>query len=197
MPKLKSPGDKPSATRSTTISKIAPAILLAILSRLLDLASSPTQEKATWGVCLTATDPDSPQWSRSLAVSYLRMGEMHHAVGDLPAALSTYITSYAAFERCASRDPFNVEVQHKMSISLERTADIESALGDQSGALKEYRGSQVIRFALAERFPDNTRYLSALGILQNKIGDLYRAHRNLPAALVAYQAAHAAFDRLA
>ena len=81
---------------------------------------------------------------------------MQQAQGALAAALTSYQTSRAIFERLAKADPGNAHWQRDLALSYGRVALAEMRQGVGDDGLKSFRRGREIIAQLIRRSPDNT-----------------------------------------
>ncbi|PPC98054.1 MAG: hypothetical protein CTY36_11050, partial [Methylocystis sp.] len=73
-------------------------------------------------------------WQRDLSVSYIKVGDVLVAQGNLPDALKAFKDSLAIREKLTKADPGNAGWQRDVAISNERIGDIASKHGDTAQA---------------------------------------------------------------
>ena len=124
---------------------------------------------------------------RDLSVSYIKVGDVQVAQGDLAAALKSYRNSLAIRDRLAKADPGNADGQRDLSVAYERVGDVQVAQGDVAGALKSYRDSLAIFEPLAKSDPSNAGWQRDLSVLYERVGDVQVAQGDLAGALEVLQ----------
>jgi hypothetical protein len=88
-------------------------------------------------------------------VSWLKLGDVRTAQGDLAGALVAYEASRAIAERLAGSDPGNAAWQRDLALSWERVASVREKEGDREGALEAWRRALALSLPMARRFADS------------------------------------------
>ena len=86
-------------------------------------------------------------------MSYLKVGDVQVAQGDLAAALQSYGDTLAIAERLAQSDPGNAGWQRDLSVSYDSIGDVQDAQGNLAAALKSYRDGLAISSAWRNPIP--------------------------------------------
>jgi hypothetical protein len=68
--------------------------------------------------------------ARHLSVSYLKIGDVLVAQGNLPEALQSFRASHDIFDRLAQSDPGNAGWQRDLSVSYAKLADVSKKNGE-------------------------------------------------------------------
>lgn len=136
---------------------------------------------------LCLRDPDNAEWQRELGVSHHKVGETRQAqalldakAGDrapqaqesLAAALASFRTALAVFERLAEHDPDNAELQRDVSAAHGSIGAVRLLQGDLAGALAAYRANLAISERMTDTDPDRADWQR----------DLLVAYRNMASA---------------
>jgi tetratricopeptide (TPR) repeat protein len=146
---------------------------------------------------LAQSDSSNAGWQRDLSESYIKVGDVQEAQGDLAGALQSYRDSLAIIERLAQSDPGNAGWQRDLSVSYERVGYVQEAQGDLAGALKSYRDSLAIFERLAQSDPGNAGWQHGLSASYSRVGDVQHAQGDLAGALKSYRDSLAIMERLA
>lgn len=164
--------------------------------RLQTLHALHAATRRTWER-LAAADRANVEWQRGLSISYVQLGNVLYAQGDLSGALAAYRPSLEIRERLASANPIDAVLQCDVSAGHQRLGDVLSAQGDLDGALKAYRAGLRFAEGLVARDPSNQRWLWELAANHSGIGAGLRAQGDSAAALVAFRAGLAILEALA
>ncbi len=144
---------------------------------------------------LTISDPDNAGWQRDLSVSWLKIGDVLEAQGNLSEALKAYRDGNAIAERLTRSDPGHAGWQRDLSVSWIRIGDILVSQGNLSEAIKAFRDSHAILERLARSDPGNAGW--QLSTSYERIGNVLFSQGNLPEALKSYRDSFAILERLA
>jgi len=137
------------------------------------------------------------RWQRDRSASYLKIGDVLMAQGNIPAALPYYRDGLAVAELLAEADPGNAEWQEDLSIFYIKFGDALMAQGKVADALRFFRDSLAIMQQLAQVDPTNTGWRSTLSISYIKVGSALMQQDNLAEALTSFRAGLAIAERLA
>ena len=91
---------------------------------------------------LAQSDPSNAGWQRDLTVSYIKIGDVVLARGNLGEALAAFRQSFAVAERLAQSDPSNAGWQRDLTVSYIKIGDVVLAQGNLGEALAAFRQSQ-------------------------------------------------------
>ncbi len=118
--------------------------------------------------------------------SYLGLGDIAYAQGNLPDALGKYQSGAEIADAAASSQPDDIQWQRDLAMSYEKTGDVLKDQGNQPEALKAFRDSLAIRERIAEADPGNAGWQRELAESSDKVDDAQngRGHlRGAPGAL--------------
>ena len=146
---------------------------------------------------LAAADPGNAQWQRDLSVSWIKLGDVRVAQGDLPGALQAFTESKNIADKLAAADPGNAGWQRDLSVSWDKLGDVRRAQGDLPGALQAYTEGKNILDKLAAADPGNAEWQRDLSVSWNKLGDVRVARGDLQGALQAFTESKNIRDKLA
>ena len=132
-----------------------------------------------------------------LAASFIKVGDVQVAQGDLAGALKSYRDSLGIRERLAKSGPGNAGWQRELSVPFEKVGDVQKEQGDLAGALKSYRDSLGIRERLAKSDPGNAGWQRDLSVSFERVGDVQVTQGDLAGALKSYRDSLAIRERLA
>jgi tetratricopeptide (TPR) repeat protein len=104
---------------------------------------------------LAAADPNNPRWQGNIAVCHFRIGLIHKARGDLPAALASHSLAYAIIRRGAKTNSGNKWWQKNLFASFANIGDIQKELGNLSAAMTSYRRAHAIAERFAKSYPSD------------------------------------------
>jgi serine/threonine-protein kinase len=117
-----------------------------------------------------AADTGEDEASRAgVAGAFLRVGDIHHRLGEAAKAAASYEEARGRFEQLAAQAPEQPDYRLKMALCLNNRANLLSHQGRLDEALGLYRDSLALRERLASDFPDRPAYRLDLG----------RSHYNL------------------
>ena len=136
---------------------------------------------------LADADPNNAGWQRDVSVSYVKVGDVLVAQGNLPEALKSFRDSLAITERLANADPNNAEWQRDVSVSYNKVGDVLRVQGSLPEALKSYPCQLHDQRGLTEVDPDNAGWQRDLSVSYDKVGDVLVAQGNLPEALKSFR----------
>ena len=85
---------------------------------------------------LVKAAPSNAEWQRDLSVSYIKVGDVQVAQGDLPAALTSYRSSLGIRERLSKANPSNTEWQRDLSVSYIKVGDDANGTGRSARSAK-------------------------------------------------------------
>jgi tetratricopeptide (TPR) repeat protein len=142
---------------------------------------------------------DSPDGKneRNLEASYVRLGDVQMARGDLAAALNSYQQSLAIADRLAKSDPGNARGQRDLYVSYEKVGDAQAAQNDFAAALNSYLQGLAVAEALAKSAPSDANRQRDLEVAYMELGDVQVEQGELAGALKSYQADLVIAERLA
>ena len=146
---------------------------------------------------LAAADPGKAGWQRDLSVSYIKVGEVLVAQGDLAGAQRAYRASLEIAERLAALEPRDAGWQRDLAASRSKVGEALVTQGDLAGAQRAYRASLEIAQRLAASNPDNAGWQRDLSVSHRQVGEVLVAQGDLAGALRAYRAAQEIAERLA
>ena len=146
---------------------------------------------------LAKSNPDNAAWQQNLLASYIRIGDVQKARGDLAGALKSYGDSLAIADRLAKSDPGNAGWQRDLYSALWFVADVEMRQGDLSSALEKLKSGRMIMERLTNSEPSNPTWQRELSVALDKVGDVQVAQRDLAGALKSYRDCLTIADRLA
>ena len=109
-----------------------------------------------------------------LAVSYIKVGDVLMAQGNLVEALKSYWDGLAVADRWAKANPGNASWQRDLAIGQSRVAVVLVKQGDASRALDMLQQGRVIIARLAEQSPDNSQLSKDLAVFDDNIAKLKR-----------------------
>ena len=133
-------------------------------------------------------------WKRSLALAYIRVGDVERAKGELAIALSAYRDSLIIVERLAKSVPNDRERQRDLSVAYERIGRVQQLQGDFASALKSFGDGLVIAETLAKAAPRDPNGQRDLALAHSEVGEVQVKQGDLNAALVSYSASVAIMD---
>jgi tetratricopeptide (TPR) repeat protein len=84
---------------------------------------------------------------RDLYISYLKIGNVHTAQGNLPDALAAHQRSLAIMEPLAKSDPGNAGRQYDLSVCYGNLGEVYSKQGNSEDEIKHYR----LAFAIVQQ----------------------------------------------
>jgi tetratricopeptide (TPR) repeat protein len=126
--------------------------------------------------------PDNPEWTRGLAASCERIGDMLRNTGKRADAMQMYRKSLALREKLEAIDPNNIRWREELAVPLERIGKELLFLNQRGPAIESFRKALTIREGLADGPNVNTAYtLYQLGLA----GDA--AHERFSRALMMLQ----------
>ena len=140
--------------------------------------------------------PNSAEYSRDLALSYNRLGELYLQMGDIPKALEKFQTSLTIAEQLRNWASDSVDYARDLSVTYNRMGDLYLLLADHPKALAKYHASLIILEELHHRAPASVNYASGLSILYDSLGELYLQLGDTPQAFDKFQASLAIRDEL-
>ncbi len=146
---------------------------------------------------LAKSDPNNTGWQRNLSVSFIKIGDVQMARGDLASALRSFYGSLAIAERLSISDPGNAGWQRDLSVSYNFVGNVQMAQGDLDGALKSYCESLATAERLAKSDPSNALWQRDLSVAYNKVGEVQAEQGDLAGALKSYREGLAIVERLA
>ena len=94
--------------------------------------------------------------ARLIGDTYLLVGDVARARGDLAGAEQTFTQSLAISERLSALDPANTGWQRELAIAYNRVGDVAQARGDLAGAEQAFAQYLAIFERLAGLDPANT-----------------------------------------
>jgi tetratricopeptide (TPR) repeat protein len=145
---------------------------------------------------LTTADPGNAGWQDQLSASYMRIGYLLKAQGDLAAAGAAYRASLAIQERLTAAGPNHAGWQRNLAVSHEMIGTVLQTQGDLAAAGEAYRASHAIFERLTAADRGNAGRQRDLAASHSKIGNLFWAQGNFAGASVAYRASRAICERL-
>ena len=120
-------------------------------------------------------------WQKANA--YGSMGELQTAIGNLPAALSAYTTSYERYEKLCQREPKNSFHKQNLAIAYCKLGETHTDLGNFPKALTFFETYNALEKELYGVNPQNVDFKKGLVISSSKLGLTHSALGNLPKAL--------------
>jgi tetratricopeptide (TPR) repeat protein len=105
--------------------------------------------------------------------SFLGLGDVQVAQGNLPDALKSFRDGLAIRDRLAQSDPGNAGWQRDLSVSYDRVGDVQVAQGNLPDALKSFRDGLAIADRLAQSDPGNAGWQRDLSVSHAKLADVY------------------------
>ena len=98
-----------------------------------------------------------------------KIGNMHVAQGDIPAALIAYEEGLGIARTLIQQDPRNAEWQRDLSVSLNQIGDVHVAQGDIPAALIAYQEGLGIARTLSQQDPRNAQWQNDLAVSYAKM----------------------------
>ncbi len=144
---------------------------------------------------LLAADPSSVDWQLGLSQSYIKIGEVRKAQGDIPKALQLFRDSLIVRQRLAEAYPGHSLWQLEVVEAHWQVGEILLEQRDFAGALKTYREALAVADRLTKSDPENDGRPRMASL--NRIGDTLLAQGNLSEALKSYQDGLEIAERLA
>jgi len=140
---------------------------------------------------------DTAQDERLRAVAFDAVGDVQVAQGNLAAALESYRSAYAIFERLTKADSANILWQNDLAVSYSKIGDVQLTQGNRAAALESYQASKEILKRLTKADPGGAGWLRHLSVSYDRIGYVHQKQGDLQAALESYGASLAIAERLA
>ena len=131
-----------------------------------------------------------------LATSYVEIGDVLMAQGNLTEALKWYRDGLAVADRLVKADPENAGWQRDLSISHIKIGDVLTTQGDLTEALKTYQESLAIRDRLAKADFNNANRQRDLAISQGRVAVVLVKQGDAPRALDELRQGRAIISRL-
>ena len=131
-----------------------------------------------------------------LATSYVEIGDVLMAQGNLTEALKWYRDGLAVADRLVKADPENVGRRRDLSISHIKIGDVLTTQGDLTEALKTYQESLAIRDRLAKADFNNANRQRDLAISQGRVAVVLAKQGDAPRALDELRRGRAIISRL-
>ena len=141
--------------------------------------------------------PNDRNRQRDLSASYIKVGEVLVAQGNLPEALKSFHDGHDIFDRLAKADPGNARWLRPLSLSYNKIGDVLVAQGNLTDALKSFCDGLAIRRSLVKADPSNVGWQRDLAASYIEVGDVLAVQGNLTDALKSFRDGHEIFDRLA
>ncbi|MEX1368931.1 MAG: tetratricopeptide repeat protein, partial [Nannocystaceae bacterium] len=120
---------------------------------------------------------------RDLSVSYIKLGDLHTALGNGQLALRYFEDSLAIAKELVDREPGRSDLQRDLSLSYDRLGDQHRALGNGELALRYFEDCLAIAKQLVDREPGRSDLQRDLSISYERLGDLHTALGNGQLAL--------------
>ena len=102
---------------------------------------------------LAESDPTNVEWQPDLSESFIKLGELATAQGNLPEAQRLFGEAFRIAQRLAESDPANAGWQRDLSLSFNKLGDLARAQGN----LPRPSGSSVSITASCSIWPSSTR----------------------------------------
>ena len=119
--------------------------------------------------------PGGAGWQRDLPVSYIKMGDILSAQGNLAEALTSYRKGLAIIESLAKADPDNVGWQRELLLSYGRAGLVLARQGESILALDEFYRARSLAAQLKERFADDPQLSQQIVTCDAEIAKLKQA----------------------
>ena len=110
-----------------------------------------------------------------LAVSYIKVGDVLMAQGNLAEALKSYRDGLAVADRLTKADPRNADWQRDLAISQGRVGVVLAKQGDASQALDMLQQGRAVIARLLEQSPANSQLSKDLAAFDDNIAKLKQA----------------------
>jgi hypothetical protein len=107
-------------------------------------------------------------------VSYIEIGDVLVAQGNLPEALKSHRDGLAMMDPLAKSNPGNALWQHDLSVSYWKLAGAFRKAGDKAMALDALRQGRAIMVRLTSLSPDNAAWKRDLAWIDGQIAELGR-----------------------
>jgi len=124
---------------------------------------------------------------RSVVSLSLKMSEVRHRQGNLPAAESAARRAIEMTELLIAEDPDNTRMRRELGTSLDRLGDVLVNAGRLEEALELFLRSSATVNAIAESDPTRTRWQADVAYSWFRIGDVYERQGRKKEALEAYE----------
>jgi tetratricopeptide (TPR) repeat protein len=144
-----------------------------------------------------AAEPDRADQQRNLAMSYQRLGDLYHAMGQSEAALAAYQQALGIAEELVEAAPEAVGPRHDLARIHSRLGQLYRALGQGEAARSAFRQAMPILTELVAAEPERAEALRDLSSCYLSMGDLQGDLGQHEAALVAYRQSLEIVQRLA
>ncbi|MET0539254.1 MAG: hypothetical protein ABWZ64_15135 [Xanthobacteraceae bacterium] len=130
------------------------------------------------------------------AWTHFVIGDLHVRLGDLSAAIESYLRGAAAEARLGATED-DVVTKHHLGASYDRIGSVLERQGDVAGALAAHRKALAIAEELAARDPSNTEWQCGRLVSHLNIGDVHFRQVDRLGALAAYRTGLAVAQALA
>ncbi|HST31536.1 MAG TPA: protein kinase, partial [Chthoniobacterales bacterium] len=175
------------ARRSLAVIQEKVSDVQAAIGDITAAGNSERQSLATFK-WLAEVDPKNVRAQRSLAISYIKMGDVlgnsdFPNAGDEKGAMANYQASAAVWQALNDANRNSLDIRSWLGRIHERIGAIFEQQGKIDAALESYRESQNVREALAKENPQNTDAVRDVAIADEKMGNVMTVLKNLNAAL--------------
>jgi tetratricopeptide (TPR) repeat protein len=99
---------------------------------------------------LAEATPDNEDYQLALATSHVRIGDLQTLTRDRPAAITSYETARAVFEKYDGEGPEHAQARTRLASTLGQLADLERDAGDLAAAQPLYERADALRRALRD-----------------------------------------------
>ncbi|HEU0210150.1 MAG TPA: serine/threonine-protein kinase [Candidatus Udaeobacter sp.] len=137
---------------------------------------------------LAAAHPDSADEQRSVAISYLKTGDVlgnpnYANLGDQAGAMQNYEAAAKILESLRSTAVADTRTRRFLGMIHERIGAVLEAQNNVPAALAEYKRSAEIRVPLAAEFPNDMPIVRDAAIAYEKLGNVMTATGDVGSAL--------------
>jgi tetratricopeptide (TPR) repeat protein len=140
---------------------------------------------------------EASKYSPTDRSTWILLGDIQVAAGDLSSATESYGQAHALSQRALKVSVDDVDARRDLSVSHERIGTVHVAKGELGEALQAFDAGLLIDQQLAARDPANPLWQRYLCVSNLKIGDVRLEHGDREQALQAFTAALAIAKRLA
>jgi len=116
---------------------------------------------------------DRPEYARDLSVSYRKVGDVQHSIGEANCAVELYKKSMALVDDLQRRAPDCADYTHYLSVTHGKLGDVHSTLGEAQQALECYQHALALAEPLRNRAEDTADYACNLGVCYLNLSKFY------------------------
>jgi tetratricopeptide (TPR) repeat protein len=174
-------------------------VLIEVLRSFADLGTArrlALQQNAAFQRHVTFR-PNDFGAQRGLSLSFIDLGDLAAAQGDLAGAVRSITESKSILERLVQSELANADWQYHLSASLIRLGELAVAQGDLAGAARYFTEARTIDERFANSALPGSEWQSKLSVTFDKLGELSLAGGDLAGAERYFSKSFAICERLA